>query len=934
MPSDPKDIRALRRKAEKRLLEAPEKPALTSGVDPQGLVHELSVYQIELEMQNEELRRSQEQLERSRSEYADLYDFAPVGYLTFDKIGHVTRANLTACGLLGIERSILVKKPFTLFVHPESQDLFYLHKRKVVETTAAQTCELLLKKKDGTFFYAQLESIAVQVNGTPAIRAILTDITERKQGEWEQKRVESRLRQAHEQKIAEEALRLSEKQFRTLAEHLPDVIDRFDREMRHVYVNPAGLRVRGKEAHDIIGKTIRETGVPEPLCTVREERLQEVFATGEVSQLESHFQTVDGTKVYQSILVPEPDSEGNIAFVLVVSRDVTERNKREEELFRLNKTLKAHSAIDNAMMHATTESEYLERTCRIVVDDCGHSMVWIGFAENDEAKTVRPVACAGYEEGYLETLNVTWADTERGRGPTGTAIRSGKPSMCTNMLTDPAFTPWREEATKRGYASSIVFPLTTNDKTFGAITIYSKEPDPFSQDEIGLLSDLAGDFAYGITTIRLRNEHALAEEALRRAHDELEHRVEERTAELREAYAALQKEAGERRQMGQLLRQAQKMESIGTLAGGIAHDFNNILAAVIGFSEMARDKTPAGSPIRHHLDRVVSAGIRGRDLVKQILTFSREAGQDKQPLRISSVVKETVKLLRASLPSTIDIRTNTKSPSGFVLADLTQMHQVVMNLCTNAAHAMRQTGGIISISLSDLTFSSREDAPASSLSPGPYVKLSVTDTGEGMTPEVSERIFDPFYTTKDKGEGTGLGLSVVHGIVASHGGAITVSSEPGKGSTFTVYLPKHPENVASVSGQDNDPIAGGHERVLFVDDEEALAEMGSELLSELGYSVVSRTSSREALALFRLDPSRFDLIVSDITMPQLTGIELAREVRTLRPDMPVILCTGFSNTADPDTIREAGIRACVMKPLTKREVDRTIRKVLDEHASA
>ena len=334
MPADPKHLRALRRKAEKLLLEAPDKLAPMSGTDLHGLVHELSVHQIELEMQNEELRSSREQLEQSRSEYAELYDFAPVGYLTFDKIGHITRANVTACGLFGIERNRLLKKPFALFVHPESQDLFYLYKQKVVGTTAPQTCELVLKRKDSAFFYAQLESIAVQVNGSAVIRTILTDVTERKQVEWKQKRRESQLRQVHEGQMVDEALRRSEEEFRVLAEHVPDVIERFDAGMRHVYVNPAGLRLRGKELDNIIGRTIREIGVPEPYCTFREDALRMVFATGEVSQVESNFQTVggNGMRFYQSILVPEYDHEGNIAFVLVVSRDITERKSAEEAL--------------------------------------------------------------------------------------------------------------------------------------------------------------------------------------------------------------------------------------------------------------------------------------------------------------------------------------------------------------------------------------------------------------------------------------------------------------------------------------------------------------------------------------------------------------------------------------------------------------------------
>jgi PAS domain S-box-containing protein len=423
-------------------------------------------------------------------------------------------------------------------------------------------------------------------------------------------------------------------------------------------------------------------------------------------------------------------------------------------------------------------------------------------------------------------------------------------------------------------------------------------------------------------------DRKLADEELREAREKLELRVAERTAELRNAYADLVEQTRQRESAEVLLRQAQKMEALGTLSGGIAHDFNNILAAIVGFTELLSGHIAKGSKDAHRIERIMEAAIRGRELVQQMLTFSRKTEQEKKPLAVSSIVKETVKLIRASTPATISVKFDTKSESDLILGDPTQIQQVLMNLCTNAAYAMREKGGSLNIDLSDFSVSASDGSPEG-MRPGLYVRLIVRDTGTGISPDIMNKIFDPFFTTKKLGEGTGLGLSVVHGIVKHSNGHITAESEPGRGSTFTVYFPKITGEVETAFVID-DELPTGSERILLIDDEEPLLEMGEDILAELGYEVTSRMSSREALSLLKDDPTRFDLVITDQTMPEMTGIDLAKETLAIRADIPIIMCTGFSYVVDADKAKAAGIKAFAMKPLTKREIARTVRKVLDE----
>ncbi|SLM30705.1 Sensory box histidine kinase/response regulator protein (fragment) [Desulfamplus magnetovallimortis] len=426
-------------------------------------------------------------------------------------------------------------------------------------------------------------------------------------------------------------------------------------------------------------------------------------------------------------------------------------------------------------------------------------------------------------------------------------------------------------------------------------------------------------------------------------------------------FVAVKRDITEELRMAEQYQQSQKMESIGTLAGGIAHDFNNILFPIMGHTEMLMDDIPQENPLRESLDQIFSASIRARDLVKQILTFSRQESSEAKLIKIQHIAKEALKLIRSSIPATIEIKHNINSDCRAVKADPTQIHQIIMNLTTNAFHAMEETGGEMTVTLSevqlhgfksdtphlqndfksnspDLLHDFKTDTPeilhgfninAPALPPGQYVCLTVSDTGEGIPEEIITKIFDPFFTTKKEGKGTGMGLSVVHGIVKNAGGDIQVVSKPGKGTVFSIYLPIA-ENFSDTKIENSKKtLRYGTEKILLLDDEESIIKMEKPILEKMGYQVTSHTSVFEALDDFRSDSKKFDLIITDMAMPKLSGKQLAIEMLKIRPDIPILICTGFSDNISEDDALSIGIKAFLMKPFSMNELSEKIRDILD-----
>ena len=763
---------------------------------------------------------------------------------------------------------------------------------------------------------------------------------------------------------AEEKLIQAKEEWERTFAAVPDMVAIIDNEHRILRVNEAMAGRLGRKAEECVGlrcfEAIHGSSEPPDFCP-HAKSLKDGL---------QHIEEVHEERLRGDFLVsttPLHDQEGRMIGTVHVAHDITERKAAEErlreseELYRnivetategiwIGDTEARTTFVNKRMadMLGYTPEELSGRVAYDFMDAEARVLAESKFEERLDGLR------GSYEQKYIRKDGTTlWALTS------GAPLRDkdGRVVASLAILADVTDQKRAEEALQEAYDG---LEQRVRERTAELRSLIEASLDPLvTIDREGKISDVnAGtelvtgcsreeligtDFADYFTEpekARQGYEQVFAEESVRDYPLDIRHRDGRVTPVLYNASVyrddagsvigvfAAARDVSERQKLEAQLRQAQKMEALGTLSGGIAHDFNNILAAIIGFTELVADHLGKGNREERHVRRILEASLRGRDLVRQLLAFSRKAEQEKKPLRVNSIVKETVRLVRASTPTTVSITTRAASDSGLIFADPTQVQQVLMNLCANAAYAMRAKGGVLDIEISNVSISPSEGSPHG-IEPGPYVKLTVRDTGTGIPPEIVEKIFDPFFTTKGLGEGTGLGLAVVHGIVKQSNGYITAESEPGKGSTFTVYFPEISEEQHT-EGPEDATIPTGSERILFVDDEEALIEMGEDILAELGYEVTSRMNGKEALSLLKEDPSRFDLVVTDVTMPEITGVDLARQALAIRPDLPIIMCTGFSHLVNADTAKAAGIRAFIMKPLTKREIAKTIRQVLDE----
>ncbi|MFO7558211.1 MAG: PAS domain S-box protein [Desulfobacterales bacterium] len=675
-------------------------------------------------------------------------------------------------------------------------------------------------------------------------------------------------------KETEQLLRESEVRYRNIIEVSPaGIIVHSDGKL--VFTNKAGSDLMGAGSPaEIIGMPIKEILHPDNWNSARE-RLQRMLAGEKILHpVEERLVRLDGKTVDVFVTDTKLTYEGRPA-VQVVIQDITEKKKIEREL-------RVWNEITQIFLTSSDDTVY-DKVLALILDSTRSKYGMFGFINKEGAWVCPSLTSDVWEQCRIPDKKNIFPHEQWG-GLWGKAMveRKSQYSKKTFSLPEGHIT----------IDNALAVPIIYRNSLIGNFLVGQSEKG-YEENDIKLLEAIATYIA-PILSARLARD------------------MEER----------------DRKKVEDRLRRAQKMEAIGTLAGGIAHDFNNILSAIIGFTQLAMNQIPADSPVLEDLKEVLTGAERARNLVKQILAFSRQQEEEISLIQVAPVLKETINLLRSTLPTSIEIRQKIEPEVGSILADPTQIHQVIMNLCTNAGYAMREQGGTLELRLTQQEVDDDSADKPTGLRPGEYIRLSVSDTGQGIAPEVLNKVFDPYFTTKSRGEGTGLGLSMVHGIVETYGGVVSVYSELKKGTIFHVYLPVIQEDIKSETFKLKQS-PGGDERILFVDDETPIVKAGKRILEELGYRVETKTSPTEALELFRTHPDQFDLVITDMTMPGMTGDRLSQEVMNIRPDIPVILCTGFSEKITKKNAKDfAGVKAFLMKPFSKDELAFAIRKVI------
>jgi len=708
---------------------------------------------------------------------------------------------------------------------------------------------------------------------------------------------ETAQRELAERKRGEDALRESEARLRAVIEGAPFGAHSYelqpDGRLLLTGANPSAGRILGIDHEKLLGRTI-EDAFPG-------------LAGTEIPDAYRRLAAIDGSLEKDHVIYEHGQIKGAFAVhgfhtgpnrMSAFFSDITERRRAEEEVRRLNRELRAVSACNQALVRATNEQTLLTEVCQIICDVAGYRFAWVGLAEHDEAKTVRVAGWGGKEDGYLANARITWADTESGRGPTGSSIRTGKTYYTQDFQTSPEIALWRDAALERGYRSSIALPLFRDDgAAFGTLSVYSTQPNAFTPEEIRLLEELAGDLAFGITGLRARAAHRQAE--------------------------------NEKEKLRTQLLQAEKMEAVGRLAGGVAHDFNNMLQAISGNATLALDDLPPDSSLRENLEEIQKSAERSTDLTRQLLAFARKQTIQPKILDLNDTVAGMLKMLRRLMREDIDLAWMPGADLWPVKLDPSQIDQILANLCVNARDAIADTGKV-TIETANVPLDDTYALTHPECVPGDYVMLAVSDTGRGMNDGTRAHLFEPFFTTKEVGKGTGLGLATVFGIVKQNQGLINVYTEPGQGTTFKIYLPRA-EGDTTVTEQKTVPRSlRGDETVLLVEDEEQILNLGRRILTQQGYTVLVASRPEAALAEAARHPGTIHLLITDVVMPGMNGRELLQRLRARNPELKCLFVSGYTaNVIAHHGVLDDDVQF-LQKPFTIHSLAARVREILEQ----
>ena len=696
-----------------------------------------------------------------------------------------------------------------------------------------------------------------------------------------------------EHKKAIRQLQFDAERFRNLYQETPLAYQSLDENGCFIEVNNAWVDLMGYSRSEVIGRWFGEFLSPSEVEPYRK-RFPCFLESGHV-QTDVQIIRKHGSEITVHIAGRiGKDEKGKFRQTHCILNDISELRRSEDALIKTQASLESELALMKRLNQIGTlfvgkkslpevMNEIVEAAVSSLESDMGNLQIL-----DPISGSLKIVAHSGFSKPWLDF----WDSVHIGHGACGTAIKEGGRIIVEDITKSDIFigTPALDVQLAEGVRAVQSTPLIgRSGNILGMLSTHFKKPHRPSEDSLRRLDLLVRQATDIIERAQADDEKALLESKL---------------------------------------QQAQKMESIGNLAGGIAHDFNNILSSVIGFAELALDEIEKGSQLEDYLQEIYTAGKRARDLVTQILTFSRQANEEIKPVRISKIMEESTGFIRSSIPTNIEIEQSVNTDA-LVVGNPSLLQQLFLNLSSNASDAMENGGGTIRITISDIVVDENSAQEKDLLGPGDYVKITVSDTGSGIPPENINSIFEPYFTTKGPGKGTGMGLATVFGTVKKYGGSIDVESRLGKGTFFTILLPATKIREAPKPHQ-TEILPQGTERILFVDDEPAIVKMGARILEGLGYSVTATTSSIEAIEVFEANPDDFDLVITDMTMPKMTGDNLAVELMKIRPGLPVILCTGYSNKISDETAFEMGIKAFAYKPMDKSALLKTVRKVLDE----